>query len=126
MHRSKLPPKGFSWTRFLDRRANPSELREWFTSGRRNIGVVTGTVSGSLGVRDFDSEASYRRWSESHSDLANALPTVRTSRAFHVWGRGNAERTIAFDDGEHATPVLSSSRKREIEAANAQLTADDM
>jgi hypothetical protein len=75
-------------------------LRQWFSSGERNIAIVTGGVSGGLAVRDFDQDGAYEMWRDHHQDIAAALPTVRTARGYHVYARGEADKTMVFIDGE--------------------------
>jgi Bifunctional DNA primase/polymerase, N-terminal len=53
-----------------------------------------------LAVRDFDQVEAYRRWSAEHPDEASRLPTVRTARGFHVYGRLVEETFVDFGDGE--------------------------
>lgn len=99
-HKSKRCSRGFKWTTYRERLADKSELRKWFSSGDRNIGIVTGDISGKLAVRDFDEAGAYERWRESHPDVAEILPTVKTARAYHVYARGQADKTVTFADGE--------------------------
>ncbi len=98
--RSKKPALR-SWKPYQNRRPDRDELREWFSGGRRNIGVVCGEVSGRLVVRDFDCAASYRKWQSEYPDAATSFPTVATPRGFHVYTR-SAENiaTRHLDDGE--------------------------
>lgn len=97
---SKVPEKGFRWTQYQKRRAEPDELRAWFGGEERNIAVITGEVSGDLVVRDFDEERAYERWRDSHPETAATLPTVKTSRGYHVYARGQVDGTKVYDDGE--------------------------
>ncbi|NUQ60906.1 MAG: bifunctional DNA primase/polymerase [Pirellulales bacterium] len=98
---SKVPARGFRWTEFRERRAEAANLLEWFGGDQQpNIAIVTGDISGGLVVRDFDEERAYDRWRDSHRDVAETLPTVRTARGFHVYARGQAARTKTYDDGE--------------------------
>jgi hypothetical protein len=64
------------------------------------IWVVLGEVSGGLACRDYDVAASYEKWASAHPDLAGVLPTVRTSRGFHVYFRSNQEGEHNLGDGE--------------------------
>jgi len=109
--KSKVPSKGFRWTEYRDRRPDRNELRKWFSSGQRNIGIVTGGVSGGLAVRDFDQAGAYERWRENHGDIAETLPTVQTARGYHVYARGQADKTVTFGDGElrYGTYVVAPS-----------------
>ncbi|QDU41719.1 hypothetical protein Mal52_01720 [Symmachiella dynata] len=97
---SKVPLKGFRWTDYRERQADRHELQEWFGSGERNIGIITGDVSGGLAVRDFDEREAYHQWRESHRMEAETLPTVKTARGFHVYARGRADTTKQYSDGE--------------------------
>lgn len=54
-----------SWKIYQDRRPSHSELEQWFGGDRRNIGIICGSVSQGLMVRDFDTENSYESWRES-------------------------------------------------------------
>ena len=42
----------------------------------------------------------YDRWADAHPEVAARLPTVRTARGYHVYGRLDAEVFRALDDGE--------------------------
>lgn len=76
-------------------------LVKWFTlPGVTGLGVILGRVSGHLFVRDYDDAAAYRRWAEAFPTQANALPTVKTIRGFHVYGRFKGLRPRTFADGE--------------------------
>ena len=97
---SKVPDKGFRWTEYRDRLAEQHELREMFGGGERNIGIITGNVSGGLAVRDFDEMEAYYQWRESHREAAETLPTVKTAQGFHVYARGRADKTKQYPDGE--------------------------
>ena len=83
-------------------RTLPGEVAPWFTRIRSavGVGVVLGEVSGGLWVRDFDEADAYERWAEAHSDLAKSLPTVKTSRGFHVYGRWPSLVSRTLSDGE--------------------------
>ena len=98
---TKKPPKGFRWKRFQKRRPTEQELHDWF-EGRDDLGlaVIFGEVSGGLVCRDFDTMASYHRWSREHPDLADTLPTVATARGRHVYFRSNHRGIVHQDDGE--------------------------
>jgi hypothetical protein len=99
---SDKQPAVTSWSPYRKPENRPDEdmLKDWF--GRQaehaengggwinGIAAITGPASGSLAVRDFDDQVSYRRWADEHQNLARALPTSRTGRGFHVWHRGPA------------------------------------
>jgi hypothetical protein len=89
------------WKRFQDRRADEATLRRLFArAGVTGLAVVLGRVSGGLAVRDFDRESAYRAWADAYPSDAGTLPTVRTVRGFHVYGRLDAEQYDTLDDGE--------------------------
>jgi hypothetical protein len=64
------------------------------------VGVVLGSVSGWLAVRDFDCVRPYEAWAVAFPDDAARMPTVRTKRGFHVFGRLGQERYLELTDGE--------------------------
>jgi hypothetical protein len=82
--------------------AKPADVPAWFgrTRGTEGVGIVLGTVSGGLWARDFDKAGTYERWAAAQPDLARTLPTVQTSRGWHVYGRWAGVRTVAMADGE--------------------------
>jgi hypothetical protein len=89
------------WRPFQQRPADEATLRKLFAKpGITGLAIVTGAVSGGLAVRDFDDAGAYRRWADDNPDLAAAMPTARTYRGFHVYGRLAAENFINFGDGE--------------------------
>ena len=57
-------------------------------------------MSGDLGCRDFDDLAMYHTWAEKFPELAATLPTVKTSRGFHVYFRWVGSKTQRFEDGD--------------------------
>jgi hypothetical protein len=78
-----------SYKRYHSERPTEGTLTSWFT------------VSGGLYCRDFDETASYEAWKASHPALAAKLPTVRTSRGFHVYARSaKPVKTRKLGDGE--------------------------
>ena len=68
--------------------------------GITGLAVVLGRVSGGLAVRDFDDADAYHQWADAHPEDAKRLPTSRTGRGFHVFGRLDTEDFVNFDDGE--------------------------
>jgi hypothetical protein len=62
--------------------------------------VVLGKVSGGLSCRDFDTTESYQLWKKQKPELAEKLPTVETSRGYHVYFLDNNAKNKKFDDGE--------------------------
>jgi hypothetical protein len=89
------------WKPYQKRRPEERTVRRMFARPRiTGMAVVTGAVSGGLAIRDFDQAKAYDRWAESHPEDAARLPTVRTSRGFHLFGRLEEESYETFDDGE--------------------------
>jgi hypothetical protein len=81
--------------------ADDEGLAKWFSRADvTGIGIILGRVSGDLFVRDFDDPDAYRRWAESHAELASTMTTVRTARGAHVYGRWKGTKPATFDDGE--------------------------
>lgn len=64
------------------------------------LAVITGVPSGGLAARDFDRANSYESWARRNPADAARLPTVRTHRGYHVYGRLTEEVYREFDDGE--------------------------
>ncbi len=90
-----------SWKPYQQAPADEKQLRRWFgNSKQRSVAVILGQVSGNLACRDFDLESAYRTWAERFGELARTLPTVRTSRGYHVYFTARIEKTIHLDDGE--------------------------
>lgn len=78
-----------------------ASLAKWFSNAKvTGVGVILGGVSGGLFVRDFDDMGSYQRWSLAFPAFARTLPTVRTNRGFHVYGRWPGLATTTMADGE--------------------------
>lgn len=94
--RHKKPAVG--WKRLQTQRGTLGELFD--RTDFDGIGCVTGPVSGGLCVRDFDEVAAYNQWAEKHPRLARELPTVRTSRGYHVYFRTERPVYAKFEDGE--------------------------
>jgi hypothetical protein len=93
----------FKWKRLQRERPSERLIRDWFSgrfSGISGIAVFPGRPSGGLPIRDFDREDAYRAWAEEHPRLANRLPTVKTARGHHVWGRLHKEAFANLGDGE--------------------------
>lgn len=79
-----------SWLEYQERRAGLSELRRWFKSGRANVGVVTGTLSG-LVVVDCDTPEDANFWKASFPLSPLAVLT----------GRGGSHFYYRYPLGEH-------------------------
>jgi hypothetical protein len=89
------------WTPFQSRPPDERTLRRLFAKkGVTGLAVITGAVSGGLAVRDFDQADAYHAWAAENPDDAKRLPTVKTARGFHVYGRLDEEEFATFPDGE--------------------------
>lgn len=98
----KLPQ--IKWKPYQSKRADVATIRRWYGKEPQNIAILGGEISNGLGVRDFDSHDSYLAWEAEHPELAKTLPTVATSRGFHVWARFSpVPRFQEFHDGELRT-----------------------
>lgn len=95
-------PAASTWKAAQLRAASPADVPAWFarTRGTVGVGIVLGEVSGGLYARDFDDAAAYTRWAATRPDLAATMPTVQTSKGFHVYGRWPGVRTCVLGDGE--------------------------
>jgi putative DNA primase/helicase len=100
-----------AWKEYQERRADNSELWEWF-DGRtdRNLGIVTGEVSGRLLVVDWDDEALYADWCAHHPRLAKTRIAVTGRGGHHTYYRlqngGDALTTQAFTwQGKHGGEI---------------------
>ena len=104
---SVIPTRGkqarFPWKRDQSERPHPDLVRDWF-GGRfadiDGVAVVCGPVSGGLTIRDYDDGDVYDRWAAAHPDLAATLPTVATSRGYHVYCRAELSRIRKVEKGE--------------------------
>jgi hypothetical protein len=100
-----IPVKGkkptIQWKQFQNRRPKKSELKAWFNNPKvTGLAVICGPVLGNLMIRDFDNPETYHQWAAEHPESAT-LPTVKTSRGFHVYCRtADAQRTVILADGE--------------------------
>lgn len=101
VYRGKVPFRGWKWQTLQHRTPTEQELESWFTM-RVNIAIVTGDVSGSLQVLDFDDMNVFQVWWEK-----TMLQTrfVWTGKGVHLYfrltdGHGyNGDFTV---DGKHA------------------------
>lgn len=66
-------------------------LRKWFAGTEKGVAVLLGSASGGLVCRDFDDHVAYEHWAMGNGELARTLPTVRTSRGFHVYFRADLD-----------------------------------
>lgn len=67
-----------SWKEYQTRLPTTDELRAWFASGERGLGVVGGAVSGNLVTIDFDVPRFYDAWRERVGALADGLLVEET------------------------------------------------
>ena len=81
--KSKLPAT--SWKKLQTCRCAEWQRRFWFEKNLHQMAAIFGPISGGLASRDFDDEQSYNQWRSKHPNAAKTLPTVRTSRGFHVY-----------------------------------------
>jgi hypothetical protein len=89
------------WRAFQKHAPDDGTLHRLFTrTGITGLAAVTGAVSAGLAVRHFDRVDAYDVWAEAHPTDANSLPTVRTVRGFHVYGRLDVEDYRTLADGE--------------------------
>lgn len=97
-----------TWDKHKIERAETKTLHGWFCKPKNRIGLVLGPVSGGLIVRDFDKPEAYLEWWQNYPAWRK-LPTVQTSRGFHVYARADfagvaqnagAKSYLKFDDGE--------------------------
>jgi hypothetical protein len=89
------------WKPFQKRPADEKTLRRLFArKGITGLAVVLGRVSGGLAVRDFDDASAFHAWAAQNPEDAGTLPTVRTARGFHVYGRLDEEAYATLPDGE--------------------------
>jgi hypothetical protein len=99
------------WKPYQEQRPDEKQLRRWFGCDRGyGLAVVLGEVSGGLMCRDFDCMQAYSSWTGVHPELAARLPTARTHRGRHVYGRGDVAAVraespsgggiITYNDGE--------------------------
>ncbi len=55
-------PSLSGWREYQKRRANETELQQWFRSGEPGIAFITGAVSGNLEALDFDDPRIFETW----------------------------------------------------------------
>jgi len=64
------------------------------------VAIICGAISGGLVVCDFDDDRAYARWVTSNYALAETLPSVKTSRGYHLYARCDDKKTRTLADGE--------------------------
>lgn len=79
MPRDKKP--AVSWTDYQNRKPTEEELVEWFSSGEKNIGIVTGKISGIV-VIDLDSDEAQNFAKSNHFP---PTPNVITRKGYHLY-----------------------------------------
>lgn len=99
-HNDPKRPALDEWTTYQRRLSTPSEHALWWTYADtpRNLGVVTGTISGNLVVVDIDDEETYNEISESDSRFRDTL-ICKTGKGYHLYfflDDGDVHRTITF------------------------------
>lgn len=107
-----------SWKQYQTKRPDKSQLRTWFGNNKyTSLAVVCGAVSGGLAVLDLDSEQRCQWWHREHSDLAESLPTAKTTKGLHVYFRSEPFRKQNGDEVdllcEGAYAVLPPSPNKE-------------
>jgi len=94
-------PALHTWGRYKQERADRETLEHWFERPEIGVGVVCGSVSDGLVVRDFDEANAYSRWSTEFPQLAETLPHVQTSQGWHVYSKVRGlTRSKNLGDGE--------------------------
>lgn len=89
------------WKTYQRTAPDTEQLKKWFNNDKNSsIAVILGRVSGNLACRDFDKAESYEAWANKFPDLAQKLPTIKTSRGYHVYFKAVVEHTVHYDDGE--------------------------
>jgi hypothetical protein len=89
------------WKPFQTRQPDEKTLRRPFAKkGITGLAVILGSPSGGLAVRDFDQVDAYEDWASANPEDAALLPTVKTARGYHVYGRLDNEAFENLDDGE--------------------------
>ena len=70
-----------SWKEYQTKKPTESELEDWFAKGDKNIGIVTGGISGIV-VIDLDSEAAEKFAIEKGFPKT---PSVKTAKGCHLY-----------------------------------------
>lgn len=90
-YKSKKPL--IKWEQYRHRRPDNAELGEWFGDGQsKNIGLITGAVSGNFVVLDYDDGSAFsdlvERWAQKRGrSIYEETPVVGTGRGFQVYLR---------------------------------------
>ncbi|MFC1739425.1 bifunctional DNA primase/polymerase [Planctomycetota bacterium] len=99
------------WRRYQKERPNIEQLKKRFCNSKyKSLAVILGPVSNDLVCRDFDTMAEYKQWAKDYPDLAEKLPTVKTSRGMHVYFQTKIEGRIDIEDeqGNHLGELRGS------------------
>jgi hypothetical protein len=89
------------WIPFRKHPPDADTLRELFADSRiTGIAAIGGSASNGLAVRDFDRVDTYQAWADANPADAGRLPTVKTMKGFHVYGRLGEEAYVDFGNGE--------------------------
>lgn len=79
------------WKEYQERQPTIDEIEQWLKNGRKNIAVITGSVSGNIVVIDFDDKEKYREFMFSLPrklyETIGETWIVSTSRGTHVYLR---------------------------------------
>jgi hypothetical protein len=88
-YKGKCPPKDGEWECYRTLSVPEGKLYEWWGPGTSysNISGVTGPISEGLTGIDFDVDRLYGAWANRHPDLARTLPTSKSGKGYHVYGR---------------------------------------
>lgn len=78
------------WEEYQKRLPTEEEVKSWFGSGRANIGVVCGQVSGGLVALDFESERSFKEFFN-EKILDETLVVLTPHGGVHLWLRETGE-----------------------------------
>jgi putative DNA primase/helicase len=73
------------WAPYQTIRPSSDQINTWFESEHRNIGVITGEVSGVV-VVDVDDVNGFNKYQDKYGTFP-ATPTVRTGKGFHYYFR---------------------------------------
>ncbi|UCC98976.1 MAG: bifunctional DNA primase/polymerase [Phycisphaerales bacterium] len=93
----KIPPRGFQLQKYFTMNSTESQVNQWFANKYKKLAVITGRVSGGLTILEFDSMEGYEWWKKGHQELAETLPTVKTSRGMHVYFRSELDKNFNYD-----------------------------
>ena len=84
-----------SWRAYQARKPTEDEIAHWYKAPR-NVGAITGAISGGLVVIDCDDPETYHAICYVYPELRVSL-TVRTGKGFHVYCYAEPVGTITFD-----------------------------